>query len=149
MPSLASISDPKAYHILSYGTFFGTTIFQSFIGSVIAFRTLPRAQFGQLQQATVPVFFTMQTVLPLIMALTYPGERMAQMAGEYVSKNTGISGVFAESNRWTVLAPLATIFVTSAINMLVLGPATTKAMKDRHHQGMLTQVDSMIQVADG
>jgi hypothetical protein len=32
--------------------------------------------------------------------------------------------------------PLATIFVTSVLNSLIIGPATTKTMKDRHHQGM-------------
>lgn len=135
MSSLSSISDYRAYHILSYGTFLGSTVFQSFVGSIIAYRTLPRAQFGQLQQATVPTFFAMQTVLPLIMAVTYPGEKVAQVAGESVGMNSGFSGVLAESNRWTVLLPLATIFITSALNLAVFGPATTKTMKQRHHQG--------------
>jgi len=135
MPAPTSFTDPRAYHVLSYGTFLGTTIFQSFIGGVVAFKVLPRPMFSRLQQATFPVFFTMQTVLPLIMIATYPGGKLVQVGGQQMRTDTGMSGVLAENNRWTVLIPLATILITSAINMVAVGPATTKAMKDRHHQG--------------
>lgn len=137
MSSLSSISDYRAYHILSYGTFLGATFFQSFVSGIVAFRTLPRVQFGRLQSATVPVFFSIQTILPLVMALTYPGNKLAQVAGESLRANSGISGVLAEENRYTVLLPIALLLVTSAANLFILGPATTKTMKERHHQGRM------------
>lgn len=38
------------------------------------------------------------------------------------------------SNRSTTLYPLLTIFLTSLANLVVVGPATTKIMKQRKHQ---------------
>lgn len=139
---MASIADYKAYHILSYGSLLGATLFQSFVGGVIAFKVLPRPQFSTLQQNTFPVFFAIQSILPLIMIATYPGEKLLGIGGEYVRENTGYSGVLAENNRWSVLVPIATMLLTSAANMFVVGPATTKAMKQRHHQGKRNQTIS-------
>lgn len=64
-----------------------------------------------------------------MLALTYPGVKSPHGAV------SGLGGTMAEVNRWSVLAPLATIFVTSLINMVVIGPATTSIMKERKHQG--------------
>ncbi|KAF1353893.1 hypothetical protein BDV97DRAFT_290870 [Delphinella strobiligena] len=132
--SLASITDYKAYHILSYGSLLGITVFQSFIGGVVAYKVLPRPQFATLQQNVFPIFFGLQTVLPLIMIATYPGEKLLGIGGEYIRESVGYSGVLAESNKWSALVPFATILLTSAANLFVVGPATTKTMKDRHHQ---------------
>jgi len=134
MPSLSALSDYKTYHILSYGTFLGATFFQSFINGIVAYKALPRPQFARLQQMLTPVFFTMQSTLAVVLAITYPGQKLLQAGGESVRSRSGIGGILASSNRWTVLAPLATILLTSVANMVALGPATTKAMKDRHHQ---------------
>jgi hypothetical protein len=132
---MPSVSDYKAYHILSYGSFLGATLFQSFIGGVVAFKVLPRAQFSTLQKATFPVFFTLQSVLGLALMLTYPGEKLLGVGNQYIRQNVGFSGLLVDSNRWPIFVPLATIFVTSVLNALVIGPATTKTMKERHHQG--------------
>jgi hypothetical protein len=113
----------------SYGTLLGSSLFQSFIGGVIAFRALPRPQFATLQQATFPVFFGMQSVLPILLALTLPTERTA-----ISTIPSSISGVLDPINRWTVLAPLATNWVVAVVNLLYLGPATTKVMRERKHQ---------------
>ncbi|KAI4805046.1 hypothetical protein E4T44_11296 [Aureobasidium sp. EXF-8845] len=131
---MPSVSDYKAYHILSYGSFLGATLFQSFIGGVVAFKVLPRAQFSTLQKATFPVFFTLQSVLGLALMLTYPGEKLLGVGNQYIRQNVGFSGLLVDSNRWPIFVPLATIFVTSVLNALVIGPATTKTMKERHHQ---------------
>jgi hypothetical protein len=70
-----------------------------------------------------------QTALPVVLALTCPGSRTLLCAA------SGFSGASAEVNRWSVLAPLATIFVTSVANLLFLGPATTRVMRERKVQG--------------
>ncbi|KAI4749295.1 hypothetical protein E4T50_00479 [Aureobasidium sp. EXF-12298] len=131
---MPSITDYKAYHILSYGSFLGATLFQSFIGGVVAFKVLPRAQFSTLQKATFPIFFALQSVLGLTLMVTYPGEKLLGVGGQYIRENVGWRGLLVDSNRWPVFVPLATIFVTSVLNSLIIGPATTKTMKDRHHQ---------------
>ena len=50
----------------------------------------------------------------------------------------GIAGVLDPDNRWSVLAPIATIFLTGVANLAVVGPATTKCMKERKYQGEFT-----------
>ena len=107
----------------------GTEIFQSFIAGVTAFRVLPRPQFATLQQHTFPIYFSMQTALPIVLALTLPAERTA-----IGMSPSGISGVLEPSNRLHVLTPIAIILVTSAINLAIVGPATTKTMRERKHQ---------------
>ncbi|GAB7351257.1 hypothetical protein MBLNU459_g1681t1 [Dothideomycetes sp. NU459] len=134
MSSLQSISDYKAYHILSYGSLLGATLFQSFIGGVVAYKALPRPQFSTLQQKTFPIFFALQSALPLVLVTTYPGEKLLGIGGEYIRENVGFGGVMAPSNRWSVLGPLATMLVTAVLNLVLVGPATTKSMKERHHQ---------------
>lgn len=105
---------------------------QSFVAGVVAYKALPRPQFATLQSAIFPIYFSIQTTLPVVLALTYPGERTAVGTGP-----ASISGVLAENNRISVLIPILTMFATSLVNLLVVGPATTKIMKERKHQGML------------
>jgi len=125
MPDLSIFKSPAPYHIISYGTLLGTQFFQSFVGGIISYQALPRPQFSQLQQKIFPVYFGLQTALPAFLALTYPGSSTIP---------SGLQGTFAEVNRWSVLVPLATIFVTSLTNMAFIGPATTKIMRERKHQ---------------
>ncbi len=64
-----------------------------------------------------------------MLAITYPGSPSA------IGTLSSLPGVLAESNRWTVLVPLVTMFATSLVNMAVIGPATQKIMQDRKAQG--------------
>ncbi|CAD6442857.1 209ed46b-7599-4741-b4be-838acc39bfe4 [Sclerotinia trifoliorum] len=128
MPDLSILKTPAPYHIITYGTLFGTQFFQSFINGIVAFRSLPRAQFSVLQQNLFPIYFGIQTALPAVLAITYPGSHT------HLGTVSGISGTLAEVNRWSVLVPLATMFVTGLANMVVIGPATTRLMKERKHQ---------------
>jgi hypothetical protein len=68
----------------------------------------------------------MQTALPVVLAVTYP-------AG--LTTPSGVAGLLDVSNRWSALVPIATMFVTALANMAVIGPATTKCMRDRKSQG--------------
>lgn len=135
MPSTASFNDPKAYHILTYGTLLGSNLFQTFLAGPLAFKALPRPQFSSLQQAIFPPYFTFQTALPVLLALTWPGKRVAAVGGSEVTQNSGFWGIFSESSLLTAGVPVAIMFATSAANLLVFGPATTKVMKERKHQG--------------
>ncbi|OOQ83060.1 hypothetical protein PEBR_38474 [Penicillium brasilianum] len=115
------MTDPRPYHILSYGTLLGS---QSFVGGIVAFRALPRPQFATLQTAIFPVYFSMQTALPVVVALT------ASRGGQAL----GLSGLAAPENRYNTLLPLATVAITGLINMFVLRPLTVKTMRERKHQ---------------
>ncbi|KAL0256947.1 hypothetical protein SLS55_007756 [Diplodia seriata] len=131
MPSLTSTLKTGApYHLLSYGTLLGSTLFQSFIGGVIAFRVLPRPQFAQLQSKTFPVYFAMQTALPVAMALTFPSRAASVGYGALASASAGL---LADVNRGALIA-IATMFVSGLVNLVYVGPATTSCMRERKHQ---------------
>jgi len=81
-----------------------------------------------------PVYFSMQTALPVVMALTYPGTTRAT---SYAGSIGGVSGLLNPENRWGVLVPIAGIFLSGLANLAVVGPATTKCMERRKAQGEL------------
>ena len=96
-----------------------------------------------MQQAIFPIYFSLQTALPVLLALTYPGERT--LTG---SAPSGLGGVLADGNRMHVLAPILTIFATSLMNLAVVGPATTRIMRERKHQGtFFHQVEATVVVS--
>ncbi|KAI9732249.1 MAG: hypothetical protein M1818_007568 [Claussenomyces sp. TS43310] len=128
MPDLSILKTPAPYHILTYGTLLGTQFFQTFVGGVVAFRALPRPQFAVLQSKMFPIYFSLQTALPIVLALTYPGIPTP------LGTASGPAGVLADVNRWSVLAPILSAFATSLANLLVVGPATTRVMGERRQQ---------------
>lgn len=67
----------------------------------------------------------MQTALPVAMAVTYPGGPLTA---------SGISGFLEAKNRYNVFTPIVTIGICAAANMVLIGPATTKCMRERKHQ---------------
>lgn len=99
---------------------------QSFVNATASFTVLPRPQFAVLQRAIFPAYFGMQTILPVIVALTYPGSRIAA---------SGIRGVLDEYNRWSVLLPLGTACLTGLVNWAYFLPVTNAITAKRRQQG--------------
>lgn len=126
------------HHICSQptsGTLLGSSIFQTFLNGPVAYKALPRPNFSQLQQAIFPPFFAFQTALPLVLAYSWPGEKVASVAGAVARQDEGWRGLLDQSNFWNGLTPIAIMFVTGLVNMVALGPMTTKVMRERKHQG--------------
>ncbi|PLN75437.1 hypothetical protein BDW42DRAFT_180694 [Aspergillus taichungensis] len=119
-----SVLDPRPYHILSYGSLLGVQLYQTFVSGIVAFRALPRPQFAALQTATFPIYFTIQSALPVVVALT------ASRNGQ----SLGISGLLAPENRYNTLFPMVTVMVTGLLNQFVLRPLTIGIMRERKHQ---------------
>ncbi|TFB05907.1 putative mitochondrial outer membrane protein [Trichoderma ghanense] len=115
------------YHVISYGTLLGTTFFHSFINGIVMFRTVSRPSFSAIQSKLFPIYFGMQTAIPALLALTFPGNALLGIKG-------GIGGLVDAPNKWSSLVPIATMFVSGLVNLVVLLPATIKTMKDRHGQ---------------
>lgn len=65
----------------------------------------------------------------MLLALTYPAVRGLS------SPASGLQGILDVANRWSVLVPVATMFITGLVNVVYVGPATTKVMRERKHQG--------------
>ncbi|KAJ5628878.1 hypothetical protein N7520_008653 [Penicillium odoratum] len=118
------MNDPRPYHILGYGTLLGTQFFQSFVGGIVAFRALPRPQFATLQSAIFPVYFSLQTALPVAVALT------ASSGGNAL----GISGLISPEHRYSTALPLAAVAIAGLVNNVVLRPLTVNTMRERKHQ---------------
>ncbi|KAI0202226.1 hypothetical protein F4808DRAFT_459227 [Astrocystis sublimbata] len=111
-------------HVLSYGALFGTQFFHTFINSILSFKVLERPQFAILQRAVFPAYFGIQTIAPVVLALTYPGR--AGRFGRVQALPLGIRGVLHPTNRWMVLVPLTTAFVTGLVNWVYFLPETNK-----------------------
>lgn len=103
---------------------------QSFIAGPVAYQALPRPQFSSLQKAIFPFYFSLQTALPVILALTYPGNTSV-----LAPSASSLQGCLDKNNRYNVLLPIVVMTAMNLTNLLVLGPATTKIMKERKHQG--------------
>ncbi|KAL8971405.1 MAG: hypothetical protein Q9183_001074 [Haloplaca sp. 2 TL-2023] len=131
MPDLSTLATLAPYHILAYGTLLGSAVFQSFVGGIVAFRSLPRAQFASLQTAIFPPYFSMQTALPALLALTFPATKSTYGT---VQQSGGLGGFFAEHNRWSVMAPIMGIFAINLANLTYISPQTNKVMRERKHQ---------------
>ncbi|EJD55381.1 hypothetical protein AURDEDRAFT_109723 [Auricularia subglabra TFB-10046 SS5] len=63
--------NPGGVYILSFGWLFGQTIWVSFIGGVIAHRSLTRPQFAALQGKSFPAYFSSSAVLSGLMLVLW------------------------------------------------------------------------------
>lgn len=89
------------------------------------FRTLERPQFSAVQTKLFPIYFSLQTAAPAVLAVTHPGN----------SGLLSLDGLLDPANRWTALVPIATMFTSSLLNLVVLLPKTTGVMAERRLQG--------------
>ena len=91
------------------------------------FKALPRPQFAAVQTRLFPIYFGIQSVVPLILAATYPG------GGPNIDAS-GITGLLETHNRWGFLLPILTMGASGLVNLLVLLPATKTCMAERYAQ---------------
>ncbi|GEQ71599.1 hypothetical protein JCM33374_g5284 [Metschnikowia sp. JCM 33374] len=61
-----------AVNVLLFSIAFGGGIMHSFIVSPIAFKHLPREEFGSLQHQVLPLYLLGQTAAPVLLGLTTP-----------------------------------------------------------------------------
>lgn len=65
-----NLKSSAPYHLLSYGTLTGVTLWHSYVSSLIARRTLQRQHLIALQSRLFPIYFTAQGVLSGVALLT-------------------------------------------------------------------------------
>jgi len=83
----------------------GTTIYQSFVGGVVGYRSLDKASFRSLQRNIFPVYFGLQTALPLLLYLTRPPH--------------------------VDVIPFAAMGLSALANLVAVGPWASKVMMQR------------------
>lgn len=95
-------------HLFSFASWFGCSMWVSFIAGIVMFQNLPRHTFGRLQAKLFPVYFLFSAILISI----------AMATGEAIHL----------SCRWS----LGTILSTILMNLVYLEPQTTAVMFARH-----------------
>lgn len=104
-------------HLLSFSTLLGTQLYQTFIITKICYKMLPRPAFIRLQSNLFPAYFRIQTSLVLLTAVTFPPSGPLSLTSQH---------------GWI---PLAMAGTTAALNLMVYGPRTNRAMLDLRDQG--------------
>ena len=101
----------------------GAQIYQTAFANITSYRALPRAQFRLLQASIWPMYFRLQTILTLLVAMTSPHmnyEAFVRM--EFVRTDFGLTSV---------------LFIMATLNWCIFGPMTARIVMRRKHLGML------------
>jgi len=119
--SISQLFTIKGAYFIGYSWLFGMSLWVTFFGGVIAFRTLPRQQFGTLQHRTFPVYF-------LISVLVSSG-----LLGFWTISHPDVVPNIWNPAVANVLQAytLASVLIAQAINYFIIGPLTTKTKFQR------------------
>jgi hypothetical protein len=99
---------------------------QTFVTTVVMIRNVDKKTFSFILIKLWPFYFGIQAAGSALLALTFPGNSFTQ---------SGISGLLEAPNQWGSLVPIATSFVSAALNIFVAFPAVMQVEKDRAGQG--------------
>lgn len=72
MIAALGLNTTAPYHLFIYSVALGGSVFHSFVVSPLAFKHLPRQEFGNLQNKVFPGYFIGQSVIPIVLGLTSP-----------------------------------------------------------------------------
>ena len=121
MPILSYLAPVLApVHLLAYSTLLGIELYQSFVLTKVAHQALPRSAFTSLQGRLFPIYFRSQSLLLLIVVITFPP--------------LGPVSIIRAKSDWI---PFAIAGVTAGLNLVIFGPRTKRVMIERVHQGKL------------
>ncbi|KAJ7693666.1 hypothetical protein B0H17DRAFT_1059434 [Mycena rosella] len=119
--SVLSLFSYNGLYVVAYGWLFGMSLWISFFGGVIAYRTLPRAQFGALQHKTFPVYFVLSIALGSTLLGLWTLDHPVVLT-HYASPL--VADVF---QAYTLIS----VILSQASNYFVVGPLTSKTMFER------------------
>ncbi|KAJ9119472.1 hypothetical protein QFC24_005705 [Naganishia onofrii] len=122
----------RAGYVLAWGMTFGFQVWQSFIGGIVAFKTLPRQTFGLLQSKTFPVYFLANTLLSASL-LTLDMKLRPDLLTNF--KKVPLATLIALNSRhfWGSTAGLGVMSLgLNVLNGVWVAPKTTEVMFERH-----------------
>ncbi|TFK30397.1 hypothetical protein FA15DRAFT_662353 [Coprinopsis marcescibilis] len=119
--SLYELINLDGLYTVGYGWLFGMSLWITFFGGIIAFRALPRHQFGALQHKTFPVYFVQSIALS------------AGLIAIWVSKHPNVLSSLHQPRlaEVAVVYSLGVVLISQALNFIVVGPMTSKIMFKR------------------
>lgn len=104
-------------HLLAFSSWFGCSVWVSFIAGIVMFKTLPRHTFGRLQSKLFPAYFIFSAGA-IIIAIVTSGALMVSRDDTTTTTNIPYS--------------LIVILACTLLNLLYFEPATTRVMYQRH-----------------
>lgn len=120
--SFLALFNLRSLYLITYGWLLGMSIWVSFFGGTIAFRTLPRHQFGALQHRTFPIYFSMSIVMSSGLLALWARAHPAVYDHIFQPAVADVAQAYA----------LALVLISQAVNYFVIGPLTSKTMFQRH-----------------
>ncbi|GLB36463.1 putative protein with domain of unknown function (DUF4149) [Lyophyllum shimeji] len=115
-------TSPHGLYLLGYAWLFGMSLWITFFGGVIAFKTLPRQQFGNLQHKTFPVYFVLSIIVSAFLLTLWTVEHPHVVTHIARPNVADVAQAYA----------LATVLLCQCVNYFVIGPLTSKTMFERH-----------------
>ncbi|KAI3622487.1 hypothetical protein WG66_015635 [Moniliophthora roreri] len=120
--SLLNAFSLNGLYMIGYGWIFGTSLWVTFFGGVIAYRALPRQQFGALQHRVFPIYFFQSILIGsglLVLWISSHPDVITHIQRPLVAD---------VAQAYT----LASVILAQSINYFVIGPMTSKTMFQRH-----------------
>jgi len=122
LTSLLDLFSYQGAYFLAYSWLFGMSLWVTFFGGVIAYKSLPRQMFGTLQHKTFPIYFALSIGLSSgllgVWTWTHP-DTLTHIYRPYVAD---VAQAYV----------LAVVVLSQASNYFVVGPLTSKVMLQRH-----------------
>ncbi|OSD05923.1 hypothetical protein PYCCODRAFT_1431742 [Trametes coccinea BRFM310] len=120
--SFFALFNAQGLYQVGYAWLFGMTLWVTFIGGTIAFKTLPRQQFGNLQHRTFPIYFVLSIALS------------SSLLGLWVYSHPSVLQNYLHPTQGDVAQAyaLAAVVLSQASNHAIIGPLTSKTMFKRH-----------------
>ncbi|KAI0044380.1 hypothetical protein FA95DRAFT_1590182 [Auriscalpium vulgare] len=122
--SLLDLASLQGAYSLGYAFIFGTSLWVTFVGGTIAYKTLPRQQFGAFQHKVFAIYFNLNMVITTGLLstwiLTHP-----DVLVHY--KRPTVPNV---AQAYTLITAL----LSAALNSFVINPLTSKTMFARFQQ---------------
>lgn len=116
--------DVKALHLMAFGLALGSNAWTTFFVGPISYANLPRQQFGNLMSVLFPSYFTFQAAATGIMVGTLAYQHAVIRKHPFDIMDATVYQAFT----------LATSTAACLINSLVVTPASSKLMYERHRQ---------------
>jgi len=114
--SLLGLLSANGLYMLLYAWLFGMSLWITFFGGVIAYKALPRQQFGILQHRTFPVYFVTSTVLSSSLVALWTLSHPDVITNIYHPHVANVAQVYA----------LASVMIGQSANYFIIGPLTSR-----------------------
>jgi len=142
--TLFNLLNLRSLYTLGFSFIFGMSLWVTFIGGVITYKTLPRHQFSQLQRRIFPAYFKLHTLISFCLLL-----------GWVLNHNTVITHIVHPTVPDVSQAyALLLAAVSQALNTFWFGPDTNKVLslrsklekaegKDAHDADVSTEMKTL------